>query len=157
MAKLKIYTFPDTVLTQKVLPIPRVEKGLWKLADDMLETMYDAPGIGLAANQVGLLNRIIVVDTDFDLEELPKGAPPPDGAEVGPNGSLLKNKNPQVMINPEIVFREGTQKMSEGCLSVPQYNAEVVRASKIKLQYLDLDGLTRTLDAEGLMAVLCPT
>jgi peptide deformylase len=70
MAKLKIYTFPDIVLAKKAAPVQRVEKSMHKLADDMLETMYYAPGIGLAANQVGILDRILVIDTEYDLEDL---------------------------------------------------------------------------------------
>src|SRR3954471_18594402 len=102
MAKLKIYTFPDVVLTQKASPIDRVEKTLHKLADDMLETMYDAPGIGLAANQVGILQRILVLDTEYDLEDLPEGAPGPEGSEVTAAG-IIRNKKPQIIVNPVII------------------------------------------------------
>ena len=123
----------------------------------MLETMYDAPGIGLAANQVGLLERIIVIDTDFDLEEIADGineeaVKPPSDAEVT-RGGIIRNKNPRIIINPEIVHREGKILFAEGCLSVPEYTAEVERAEKIKLQYLDIDGLTKTIDADGLLSV----
>jgi peptide deformylase len=143
MSKLKIYTFPDLILTQTAQPIARVEKPLHKLADDMLETMYDAPGIGLAANQVGILQRILVIDTDYDLDE------PMEGGE----GPVIRNKDPKIIINPEIILKEGTTAIEEGCLSVPEYTAEVKRAEKIKLQYQDMDGLTKTLSAEGLLAV----
>jgi peptide deformylase len=153
MAKLKIFTFPDLVLTRKALPIPRVEKTLHKLADDMLETMYDAPGIGLAANQVGVLQRILVLDTDYDYEDLPEGAEPPKGAEVVGNQVVIRNRNPKIIYNPEIIFREGSVLFSEGCLSVPEYNAEVKRAEKIKLRYQDVDGVSRELAADGLLAV----
>src|ERR1041385_1014683 len=107
MAKLKIFTFPDAVLARRALPIGRVEKGVHhKLADDMLETMYDAPGIGLAANQVGVLKRILVLDTDYDYEELPESAEPPLGVEVVAGG-IIKGKKPRIIFNPEIVYREG--------------------------------------------------
>lgn len=153
MAKLKIYTFPDQVLAKKAASIPRVEKLLYQLADDMLETMYFAPGIGLAANQVGILQRILVIDTDYDLEDLPEGEElPSEGVEVV-GKSLIKNKKPRIIINPEIVHREGNILFSEGCLSVPEYSAEVKRSEKLKLQYQDIDGLTKTLSAEGLLAV----
>src|ERR1700734_4093448 len=99
MAKLRIYTFPDRVLTQKAVPIARVEKDLYKLADDMLETMYDAPAIALAANQVGILQRILVLDTEYDYEEPPEGAEP--GSEVA--GGVIKNRKPPIIINPEII------------------------------------------------------
>jgi peptide deformylase len=152
MAKLKIYTFPDLVLAQKASPVQRVEKSMHKLADDMLETMYEAPGIGLAANQVGVLDRILVIDTEYDLEDLPEGVEPPAGVEVTGAG-IVTNKKPKIIINPEIIHREGTIVLEEGCLSVPEYCAEVKRSEKIKLQYQDIDGLTKTLSAEGLMAV----
>lgn len=152
MAKLKIYTFPDPVLAQKALPIAHVDKSFRKLADDMLETMYDAPGIGLAANQVGLLQRIVVVDTDFEMEEIPEGVEPPTGAEVVGN-SIIVGKNPLVLINPEIIHQEGTVTFEEGCLSVPEYTAEVRRAEKIKLQFKDVDGVGKTLSADGLLAI----
>ncbi|MBL7714533.1 MAG: peptide deformylase [Bdellovibrionales bacterium] len=152
MGKLKIFTFPDVILTQKASPIARVEKSYFKLADDMLETMYFAPGVGLAANQVGILERILVLDTDYDLEELPEGAKAPEGSEVV-DGSLIKNKKPKIIINPEIIAREGKLLFHEGCLSVPEYGADVQRSKKIKLQYQDIDGKTQTLLAEGLQAV----
>ncbi len=153
MAKLKIYTFPDSVLSQKAKPIERVERSYRKLADDMLETMYDAPGIGLAANQVGLLERIVVIDTDYDFEEVADGIEEmPEGAEVSGTG-IITNKSPRIIINPEIIRREGKILFKEGCLSVPEYTADVERAEKIKLQYQDIDGLTKTLDAEGLLSV----
>ena len=142
MAKLKIFTFPDIVLTHKAAPIPRVEKSYYKLADDMLETMYFAPGIGLAANQVGILERILVLDTEYDYEEIEEGQEP-----------VITGRKPQIIINPEIIKKEGKITLTEGCLSVPEYNAEVQRAEKIKLQYQTIDGLTKTLSAEGLLAV----
>ncbi len=152
MAKLKIYTYPDTVLAQKAAPIVRIERTIHRLADDMLETMYDAPGIGLAANQVGILLRILVMDTEYDLEDLPEGIEPPAGVEVA-GGSIIKNKKPLIVINPEIIHKEGETSIAEGCLSVPEYTAEVKRFEKIKLQYQDIDGVTRTLLAEGIQAV----
>lgn len=156
MAKLKIYTFPDVVLTKKAAPVARVEKSMHQLADDMLETMYDAPGIGLAATQVGILDRILVLDIEYDYEEFPEGIDPPSGmpgdAEVV-TGGVIRNKKPIIVINPEILMSEGTIALSEGCLSVPEYNAEVKRAEKLKLKYQDIDGLQKTLSAEGLLAV----
>lgn len=152
MSKLRIYTFPDLVLAQKAKPIERVEKELRTLADDMLETMYFAPGIGLAANQVGILKRILVLDTEYTVEDLPEGAPTPTGAEVV-DGQLVTGKKPKIIINPEIIYREGKIDFKEACLSVPEYSAEVTRSEKIKVQYQDIDGLTKELSAEDLMAV----
>lgn len=152
MAKLKIYAFPDLVLTQKASPIARVGKTYFKLADDMLETMYEAPGIGLAANQVGILERILVIDTEYDLEDLPEGEEAAAGAEVTGAG-IIFNKKPKIIINPQIIHREGKIAIAEGCLSVPEYSAEVQRSEKIKVEYQDIDGQTHTLSAEGLQAV----
>jgi peptide deformylase len=153
MAKLKIFTFPDIVLAQKARPIARVEKSThFKLADDMLETMYDAPGIGLAANQVGVLERILVLDTEYEYDELEEGAAAPAGAEVV-GGGVIRNRKPRIIINPEIIEREGSILFAEGCLSVPEYSAEVKRSEKLTLQFQDIDGVTRTLKADGLLAV----
>ena len=160
MSKLKIYTFPDVVLAQKAKPIDRVEKSYFKLADDMLETMYEAPGIGLAANQVGVLERIIVVDTDYDVVEPDPndptktidGDPIPVGGEVV-DGQIITGKKPIILINPEIIYYEGTTSIKEACLSVPDYQSEVKRSEKIKVQYQDIDGLQKVLSVEGLLAV----
>jgi peptide deformylase len=155
MSKLKIYAFPDVVLTKKASPIARVEKTYFKLADDMFETMYDAPGIGLAANQVGILERILVLDVEYDYEELEDEMNPPKlapGAEVF-GRSIITKRKPIIIINPEIIRKEGKITTSEGCLSVPEYTAEVERAKKITLQYVNIDGLTKTLDADELLAV----
>lgn len=149
---MKVYSFPDDVLAKKASPIPRVEKAYFKLADDMLETMYDAPGIGLAANQVGVLERILVIDTEYDLEDLPEGLPLPEGVEVTGAG-IVKNKKPIILINPEITYKEGKTAIEEGCLSVPDYTSEVERAAKVKIRYQTIDGLTKELAAEGLLAV----
>ncbi len=151
MAKLKIFTFPDKVLYEIAQPIARVEKPLRKVADDMLETMYDAPGIGLAANQVGILERILVLDTEYDYEEFPEGSVEDSDDEDVP--TVIINKKPIIVINPVIVFSEGATAIKEGCLSVPDYQAEVDRFEKIKIEYQDIDGLKKTMSADGLRAV----
>ena len=159
MAKLKIFTFPDMILAKKALPIARVEKTYFKLADDMLETMYEAPGVGLAANQVGILERFIVVDTEY------KTYDPEDPDEVEQAKEALKNggelidgqvvigRKPLVLINPKIILREGSISTEEGCLSVPKYYADVTRSEKVKVQYQTIDGLETVLAAEGLLSV----
>lgn len=161
MALLKIYKFPDVVLTQKAQPIGRVDKSLFKLADNMLETMYEAPGIGLAANQVGLLERFIVLDTDYraydneDIEKLKKEGKDLsflEHAEVV-KGEHVVGKNPLFLINPEIIYQEGKNKIEEACLSVPDYFSEVERFDKIKVKYQTLEGLEKTLSAEGLLSI----
>jgi peptide deformylase len=155
MAKLKIYTFPDLVLTQRASPVARVERAMYQVADDMLETMYDAPGIGLAANQVGLLERILVVDVDYDMEELPEeeeGQNSQSGGEVT-GGHIITNKKPLIIINPEIIYKEGQSSIAEGCLSVPEFRAEIPRFEKIKIRYQGMDGLSHELSADGLLSI----
>jgi peptide deformylase len=122
----------------------------------MLETMYDAPGVGLAANQVGILERVIVVDTEYEFHEMDENNPLPpeklaEGEVIGEG--LITGKKPLALINPVIVQREGKILFKEGCLSVPEFQAEVERSEKIHVEYLDLDGLTRRLSGEGLFAV----
>ena len=151
MAKLKIYSFPDKVLSEKAAPIHRVEKSLHRIADDMLETMYHAPGIGLAANQVGILQRILVIDVEYHLEDSSEVGMSLEGEFIPKNE--IQNKKPQILINPEIIYREGSILFSEACLSVPEYSADVKRSKKLKLSYQDLDGVVRKLSAEGLLAV----
>ncbi len=155
MAKLKIYTFPDPVLAQKASPIDSIEERHHQLANDMLETMYDAPGIGLAANQVGVLERMIVVDVSYDVEEIEAGANLNDLEASAADSSLRKlvNKKPLVMLNPRILETEGSIAIEEGCLSVPDYTAEVDRSRKIKVEYKDLDGNTKVMEAEELLAI----
>ena len=153
MAKLKIYTFPDTVLAKTAAPIARVEKSFFKVADDMLETMYCAPGVGLAANQVGILQRIIVIDVEYEFEQ-PSGGEGGTQTDGNPTATkIITHKKPIILINPEIIHKEGVIEFSEGCLSVPDFTAEVKRSEKLKVQYKDVDGVSRTLDADGLLAV----
>ncbi|MBB4230478.1 peptide deformylase [Rhizobium mongolense] len=122
---------PDPVLRQVSKPIERVDADLKRLADDMLETMYDAPGIGLAAIQVGVPRRILVIDVSREGEE----------------------KQPQVFINPKIVRSSDERSVyEEGCLSIPDYYAEVERPATVSVEYLDRDGKEQTVEADGLLA-----
>ncbi len=122
---------PDPVLRLVSKPIERVDAPLRKLADDMLETMYDAPGIGLAAIQIGEPLRMLVIDLAKEDEE----------------------PAPHVFINPE-VLESGDQRSvyEEGCLSIPDYYAEVERPASVRVKYLDRDGKEQEMLAEGLMA-----
>lgn len=129
MALLPILTFPDPRLRTKAKPVAKVTPAISRLVDDMLETMYDAPGIGLAASQVDVHQRIIVIDV-----------------------SEAKNE-PLTLINPELSNLEGLQEQEEGCLSVPGFFEEVERAEKIHLKALDQFGERYEMDAEGLLAV----
>jgi peptide deformylase len=126
-----IVLLPDKVLRSASEPIERVDDELRKLADDMLETMYDAPGIGLAAVQVGVPRRLLVVDCSKDEND----------------------KKPMVFINPEIVVASDDRSVyEEGCLSIPDYYAEVERPATVTVNFIDTEGMRQTIDAEGLLA-----
>ncbi|RYZ70290.1 MAG: peptide deformylase [Lysobacteraceae bacterium] len=132
MALLPILEFPDPRLRTKAAPVDpaRVaDPEFQRLLDDMFETMYDAPGIGLAASQVDVHRRFMVIDVSEDKAE------------------------PQVFINPEILAKTGEQVYQEGCLSVPGIFADVTRADSIQVRYLGRDGQTRELQVDGLLAV----
>jgi len=131
MSLLRIHHYPDPVLKQTAAPVTEFDAGLRRLASDMLETMYAAPGVGLAAPQVGVSRRLIVLDCS------PKDAP----------------LAPLVAINPEIVTREGECCEEEGCLSVPEFYAKVVRSEKVRVRFQELDGTPREIEAEGLWAI----
>ncbi|MGH6760533.1 MAG: peptide deformylase [Phyllobacterium sp.] len=122
---------PDPLLRQASKPVERIDADIRKFSEDMLETMYDAPGIGLAAIQVGEPLRLLVIDVSKEDE---------------PNA-------PQVFINPEILWSSDERSVyEEGCLSIPDYYAEVERPAIIKAKYLDLDGKSREIEADGLLA-----
>lgn len=129
MAKLTILEFPDDRLRTRAAPIEVVDDALRRLIDDMFETMYDAPGIGLAATQVNVHRRLLVADVSDDR-----------------SGQL-------VLINPEIIARDGVQTCNEGCLSVPGITAEVARAEQITVRALDRHGQRIEVQADGLLAV----
>jgi len=129
MAKLKILEFPDARLRNKAAPVEVVDDELRALIGDMFETMYDAPGIGLAATQVDVHRRLLVADVSTDMSA------------------------PQVLINPEILEKDGVTVTDEGCLSVPGYYEEVTRAEHIKVRFLDREGAEVVMEAQGLLAV----
>jgi peptide deformylase len=131
MKTLPIVILPDPVLRQKSVPVERVDADVRKFAEKMLETMYEAPGIGLAAVQVGEPRRMLVIDLSKDDEP----------------------KAPQVFINPEIVDTSSERSVyEEGCLSIPETFAEVERPAEVIATYVDLDGNKREIRANGLMA-----
>ena len=133
MALREVVHFPDPRLKLVSEPITEVTDEIRELARDMIDVMYDEPGIGLAAAQVGASVRMFVIDTEWSDEEI--------------------GKHPSVIINPEISDREGRITWDEGCLSVPDYDAIVERDAKITLRGQDLDGNTIEEQAEGLRAV----
>jgi len=142
---LPIYTYPDPVLAKVAKPVEQFDQKLEKLVRDMLFAMYHAPGIGLAAPQVGESIRLFVVDIDFEREEVTR----PDGSE----GMEFSNLRPMVFINPKFVMKSGETIGKEGCLSVPDVYEEITRAEKITVEYQGLKGETLTMEADELLAV----
>ena len=131
MAKLAIVTLPDPILRKASSPVERIDEEVRKLAEDMLETMYAAPGVGLAAVQVGVPRRLFVLDTAKDQ------APP----------------RPLVLINPEIVSLGTEMRVhEEGCLSIPEVRVEIERPSQVTVRFLDREGKPQELTAKGLLA-----
>ena len=131
MAVREIIKLPDKRLRLVSEPVKKVDAGTRKLVDDMFETMYAAPGIGLAAIQVGVAKRVVTMDLSKKEEE----------------------RAPQVFINPEITWAsEEKATREEGCLSIPDYYEEVERPERIKVKYLDLDGKAHEIEANGMLA-----
>lgn len=128
MALLNILHYPDPRLRRVAKPVERVDAPVRKLVEDMAETMYKAPGIGLAAVQVNVAKRVVVIDISETRDEL------------------------RVFINPEILARDGSQVLEEGCLSVPGIYDEVERAAHVRVRALDRDGKVFEMDTEGLLA-----
>ena len=147
MALIKILTFPNPVLKQRAQEIGIFDAALEKLAADMFDTMYDAPGVGLAANQIGVLQRIAVIDVDYHIEG--------DEDEESGAESLRRpvNQNPRVFVNPVILTKSIEVLFKEGCLSVPGFSEEVKRYEKLSLKYQDLKGKEHSLEAQGLLAI----
>ena len=129
MPLLPILRFPDPRLKKLAAPVRNIDENIRRLARDMAETMYEAPGIGLAATQVDVHKRVIVIDISETRDQL------------------------FTLINPEIVESDGQQVWEEGCLSVPGIYDKVERAERVTIKYLDLDGKQRTMEADGLLAV----
>ncbi|MCK6389418.1 MAG: peptide deformylase [Azonexus sp.] len=129
MALLPILRFPDPRLKKVAAAVNKIDDGIRRLAADMAETMYEAPGIGLAATQVDVHRRVVVIDVSEEKNAL------------------------QVFINPEIVEEAGLAIGEEGCLSVPGIYDKVERSEQVTVRYLDLDGKAQTLKADGLLAV----
>ena len=129
MALMPILTYPDPRLREKARPVDVVDSVTRELVGDMAQTMYAARGIGLAATQVGVPRRVVVIDLSAEHDQL------------------------QVLINPRITARDGAQVCEEGCLSVPEVFEEVERAERITVSYLDRDGQAQQMDADGLLAV----
>jgi peptide deformylase len=131
MALREIIKLPDKRLRLNSEPIKRVDAGIRKLVDDLFETMYEAPGIGLAAIQIGIAKRVVTMDLSKKDEE----------------------HEPLVFINPQVTWASAeTAKYEEGCLSIPEFYEEVERPAKVKVKYLDVDGKEHEIEAAGLLA-----
>lgn len=140
MAKLEIITLPDPLLRKPSAPVERVDDELRRLLDDMLETMYDAPGLGLAGVQVAVPRRLLVLDVNY------RDADEEDGEA---------ERKPVAMINPEILSSSHDLRVhEEGCLSIPDFYAEIERPNAITVRYLDRDGKLREHDCEGLLSTV---
>lgn len=143
--KLPIVTYPDPVLSQVAEPVTEFGPKLKSLVKDMLFTMYHAPGIGLAAPQVGKSIRLFVMDVDYDRETVTNAS--------GTEEVRLSGFNPKVFINPVITGTEGTTTYEEGCLSVPGVYEEVKRHKAIHVKYQDLDGKEHEMEADDLLSI----
>ena len=134
MANLQIFTFPDPILRQKAEPVEEFDQAISEIASSMLETMYNSNGIGLAAIQVGILKRIIVIDLNSGIEDLTK-------------------REPHIFINPKIIKESGNSVSEEGCLSVIDFRGEIQRSEKITLEYQDVKGNIKKIETEGMMSI----
>ena len=133
MALREIIILPDKRLRLVSEPVKTVDAGVRALVDDMFQTMYEAPGVGLAAIQIGVPKRIVTADTAKKDEE----------------------KRPQVFLNPEVVWSsEDKASYEEGCLSIPEFYEEVERPTQVKVRYMDIDGKTQEIEANGLLATV---
>ena len=138
--KLKVYKYGEKVLREKAVPVAVVTDELRELADDMLDTMHSSKGVGLAAEQVGRLEKVCVID-------IPEGCDEPENETY--NAPI---RMPLVMFNPEIVAQEGSQHDKEGCLSFPSVGGSITRAAQVTCQYLDADNRPQMITARGFLA-----
>jgi len=155
MAILPIVEVPDPVLRKVCEPVAQVNDEVRGIVADMFDTMYDARGIGLAASQVGILRRIVVIDLqerpddDDDDDDDDAADGPADEAEADAGGT----RNPHAFINPELTWTsEDTSTYNEGCLSIPEQYAEVTRPARCRVTWLDTDGQSHEQEFDGLMA-----
>ncbi len=149
MSILPIVHIPDPILRVQSKPVERVDDQLRAFLDDMLETMYDAPGIGLAAIQVGEPLRIFTVDCSKRSEDEEES----DVDEPQRGETAEEHRDPIFLINPEIVAHSDARNVyEEGCLSIPDYYADVERPAAVTVRYLDREGVQQELEADGLLA-----
>ncbi len=151
MALKPLVIIPDKVLRTKSAPVAKITPEIRKLVEDMFETMYDAPGIGLAAVQVGVLQRVVTMDIGKRRHE--GDARSPEEELEQEEEDAKEQRDPRVFINPEITWSsEETSSYEEGCLSIPDIHEEVIRPARVKVKFLDLDGKEHEEEADGLYA-----
>lgn len=138
--KLKVYKYGEKVLREKSQPVVVVDDRLRQLALDMLDTMHEAKGVGLAAEQVGYLERMCVID-------IPEGCDSPEDEAFNAPVQM-----PLILFNPAIVAREGSQRDKEGCLSFPNVGGTLTRAAQVTCQYLDVNNMPQMITARGFLA-----
>ena len=134
MESLKIYTYPSPILRQKASPVTVFDKEISEISQSMLESMYNSSGIGLAAIQAGILKRIVVIDLNSGENDYSK-------------------RDPHIFVNPKITKKSGNTVSEEGCLSVIDFRGEIDRAEKITLEYQDIKGKSKALEADGIMSI----
>ncbi|MDZ4870021.1 MAG: peptide deformylase [Alphaproteobacteria bacterium] len=150
MALRPILVAPDPRLKQVSEPVAEVTDEIRRLMDDMLETMYEAPGIGLAAIQVGVAKRVIVMDLGKPGDDEDEGAPKSDKDKKDKKAE----REPRFFVNPEIVWASDDLVLcEEGCLSVPDLYEEVERPAQVRVRFLDYDGKQQEIDCDGMLAV----
>lgn len=154
----EIIHIPDPILREVSRPVERVDDELRRLLDDMLETMYDAPGIGLAGIQIGLPLRVVTIDIgepDDDEAEGGEEAPPDEETTVEGRRKRRANRkrDPIFLINPKILrVSDEASVYEEGCLSIPEYFADVERPARVTVSHIDRDGKEQVIEADGLLA-----
>ncbi len=149
MKILPLVIAPDPLLKQVSKPVEKIDETLQNFMKDMVNTMYAEHGIGLAAVQVGVLKRVLVIDVDYEIDDHHH-----HHDHHGCGGVHVKNTNPRFFINPEIVeFSKNKQSYNEGCLSFPQMRSEVTRPDAVTVKYLDFDGKERIEKMTGLIAI----
>ncbi len=154
MSVREIIHLPDPVLREVSRPVERIDEPLLRLLDDMMETMYEAPGIGLAGIQIGVPLRIVTIDIGDPGDDGEDEAAADETTAEGRREARKKRKpNPIFLINPKILTSSEERSVyEEGCLSIPDYYAEVERPAAVKVSYLDRAGKEQVIDADGLMA-----
>lgn len=150
MKTLPLILAPDPLLKQISKPVEKIDESLRQTMKNMVNTMYAEHGVGLAAVQVGILKRVLVIDVDYEVEDHDHHHHDHHGC----GGVHVKNTNPRFFVNPEIIeFSKESKSYNEGCLSFPDMRSDVIRPQKVKVKYLDFDGNEQIEEMTGLLAI----